>query len=171
MRVSPPQASPSDSPFKGRSTDLRTKGPISRSQPHREPVLIGARRSSRPDPMDQPSPQTATRLSDDPQCYWQPPRRRPPSRGVLVCRRHFRAFRQVADTSMPLPEGNHPNPCLPLRGRPLLMAQATRIGFARRSTSSITPQPLSDLPQWILDLVLLPDVPRKLRRSWRFRDG
>jgi hypothetical protein len=65
----------------------------------------------------------ATRLSDDPQCYWQPPRRRPPSRGVLVCRRHLRFFRQVADTSPPRTEGNHPNPCLALRVRPLLMAQ------------------------------------------------
>jgi hypothetical protein len=57
----------------------------------------------------------ATRLSDDPQCYWQPPRRRPPSRGVLVCRRHLRFFRQVADTSPPRAEGNHPNPYLALR--------------------------------------------------------
>src|SRR5262249_17181772 len=63
------------------------------------------------------------RLSDDPQCYWQPPRRRPPSRGVLVCRRHLRFFRQVADTSPPRAEGNHPNPYLALRVRPLLMAQ------------------------------------------------
>jgi hypothetical protein len=63
-----------------------------------------------------------TRLSDDPQCYWQPRRRRPPSRGVLVCRRHLRFFRQVADTSPPRAEGNHPNPCLALRVRPLLMA-------------------------------------------------
>src|SRR5262249_31012930 len=39
---------------------------------------------------------SATRLSDDPQCYWQLPRRRLPSRAVLVCRRHFRIFRQVA---------------------------------------------------------------------------
>jgi signal transduction histidine kinase len=65
---------------------------------------------------------SATRLSDDPQCYWQPPRRRLPSRGGLVCRRNFRFFRQVADRSPPRPEGNHPNPCLPFRGRPLLMA-------------------------------------------------
>jgi hypothetical protein len=57
----------------------------------------------------------ATRLSDDLRCYWQPPRRRPPSRGVLVCRRHLRFFRQLADTSLPRPEDNHPNPCLALR--------------------------------------------------------
>src|SRR5262249_38990722 len=49
----------------------------------------------------------APRLSDDPQCYWQPPRRRLPSRAVLVCRRHFRVFRRVADTSPPRAEGNH----------------------------------------------------------------
>src|SRR5262245_37285907 len=29
--------------------------------------------------------QKATRLSDDPQCYWQLPRRQLPSRAVLVC--------------------------------------------------------------------------------------
>src|SRR5262245_10257300 len=57
----------------------------------------------------------ATRLSDDPRCYWQPPRRRPPSRGVLVCRRHLWFFRQLADRSPPRPEDNHPNPCLALR--------------------------------------------------------
>src|SRR5262249_2002261 len=63
------------------------------------------------------------RLSDDPQCYWQPPRRRAPSRGVLGWRRHLRFFRKVADTSQPRAEGNHPNPYLALRVRPLLMAQ------------------------------------------------
>src|SRR5215467_266640 len=67
--------------------------------------------------------QKATRLSDDPQRYWQLPRRRLPSRAALVCRRHFRIFRQVADTSPPRAEGNHPNPCLSWRVRPLLMAQ------------------------------------------------
>jgi hypothetical protein len=36
-----------------------------------------------------------------------------------------------ADTSMPLAEGNHPNPCLPLGEKPFLMVQATRMGFAR----------------------------------------
>ena len=67
--------------------------------------------------------QKATRLSNDPRCYWQLPRRRLPSRAALVCRRHFRIFRQVADTSPPRAEGNHPNPCLSWRVRPLLMAQ------------------------------------------------
>jgi hypothetical protein len=62
----------------------------------------------------------ATRLSDDPQCCWQPPRRRLPSRGVLVCR-HFRFFRQVADMSPPRAGDNHPNPCMPLCVRPLLI--------------------------------------------------
>src|SRR5262245_15348013 len=57
-----------------------------------------------------------TRLSNDPQCYWQPLRRPLPSRAVLVCPRHFRLFRQVADTSPPRAEGNHPTPCLPLCG-------------------------------------------------------
>ena len=55
----------------------------------------------------------ATRLSDDPQCYWQPPRRRLPSRGVPVCR-HFPFFWQVADISPPRAGDNHPNPCMPL---------------------------------------------------------
>ena len=55
----------------------------------------------------------ATRLSDDPQCYWQPPRRRLPSRGVPVCR-HFPFFRQVADISQPRAGDIHPNPCMPL---------------------------------------------------------
>jgi hypothetical protein len=31
----------------------------------------------------------------------------------------FSVFPQVADTSMPLAEGNHPNPCLPLRAEDL----------------------------------------------------
>jgi hypothetical protein len=31
----------------------------------------------------------ATRLSDDPQCYWRPPRIWPPSRKVLVCQNIF----------------------------------------------------------------------------------
>jgi len=69
----------------------------------------------------------ATRLSDDPQCRWRPPRIRLPSRKVLVCRRYFRFFRQVADKSPPRAEGSHPNPCLPLRVRPFLMAQADKI--------------------------------------------
>src|SRR6516165_6271126 len=62
-----------------------------------------------------------TRLSDDPQCCWRPPRIRLPSRKVLVCRRYFRFFRQVADKSPPRAEGSHPNPCLPLRVKPFLM--------------------------------------------------
>jgi hypothetical protein len=53
-----------------------------------------------------------THLSNDPRWYWQPLRRRLPSRGVLVCRSCFRSLRQVADTSQPRFEGNHPNPCL-----------------------------------------------------------
>jgi hypothetical protein len=73
----------------------------------------------------------ATRLSDDPQCYWQPPRIWLPTRKVLVCRKHFRFFQQVADTSSPRAEGSHPNPCLPLRVRPLLMAQADKIWRGR----------------------------------------
>src|SRR5215467_9343396 len=91
--------------------------------------------------------QKATRLSDDPQRYWQLPRRRLPSRAALVCRRHFRIFRQVADTSPPRAEGNHPNPCLPWRVRPLLMALDDKDKIRRRSASTITPQPLRDLPQ------------------------
>src|SRR6516165_4014188 len=91
--------------------------------------------------------QKATRLSDDPQCYWQLPRRRLPSRAVLVCRRHFRICRQVADTSPPRDEGNHPNPCLPWRVRPLLMAQGIRIRFVVGRRAPSPPQPLRDLPQ------------------------
>jgi len=123
---------------------------LSRHTRRREFItLIGgaARVARRPDPTDKPSLQTATRLSNDPQWYWQPPRRPLLSRGVLVCRRHFRFFQQVDDTSPPRAGGNHPNPCLPLRGKPLLLAQATRTGFARRSASIIQPQPLRDLPQ------------------------
>src|SRR5262249_46264933 len=91
----------------------------------------------------------ATRRSNDPQCYWQPPRRRLPSPGVLVCRRHFRVFRRVADTSPPRAEGNHPNPCLPLRARPL--PRATKIRFARGSAGHS--QLLRNLPQQ--DIVIL----------------
>ena len=47
----------------------------------------------------------ATRLSDDPQCYWQLPRRRLPSRAVLVCRRHFRQLRAaIAPRGFALPQ-------------------------------------------------------------------
>src|SRR5262245_63461625 len=99
------------------------------------------------------------------------PRRPLPSRGVLVCRRHFRFFRQVADTSPPRAEGNHPNPCLPLRGRPLLMTQGDKGGSARRSASTTNSNRSGTYLNRILDLVLLPDVPRKLPRSSRFRDG
>src|SRR5215467_2734663 len=108
--------------------------------------------------------QKAIRLSNDPQCYWQLPRRRLPSRAALVCRRHFRIFRQVADTSPPRAEGNHPNPCLPWRVRPLLMAQGIRIRFAvdRRAPSP---------PNRLGTYLNRPDVPGKLPRSWRFRDG
>ena len=60
-----------------------------------------------------------THLADDPRCYWQPLRRRLPGRGVLVSRSYFPSLRQVADTSPPRFEGNHPNPCLALRARPL----------------------------------------------------
>src|SRR6516162_11271257 len=87
----------------------------------------------------------ATRLSDDPQCYWQPPRRRLPSRAVLVRRRHFRIFRQVADTSPPRAEDNRPNPCLPWRVRPLLKPQDDKDRFAHGSAST-SPQSLRDLP-------------------------
>jgi len=69
----------------------------------------------------------ATRRSDDPQCYWQPPRIWLPTRIVLVCRKHFRFCRQVSDTSSPRAEDSHPNPCSPLRVRPLLKAQADKI--------------------------------------------
>src|SRR6516225_7900598 len=48
-------------------------------------------------------------------------------------------FRQVADTSPPRVEGNHPNPCLPWRVRPLLMAQDDKDKIRRRSASTITP--------------------------------
>jgi hypothetical protein len=110
----------------------------------------------------------ATRLSDDPQCYWQPPRRRLPSPGVLVCRRHFRVFRQVADTSPPRAEGNHPNPCLPLRAKTSPGGRGRQ--KARGAASHF--QLLRDLPQQ--DIVILfrcRTYPRKLPRSRRFRDG
>jgi len=62
------------------------------------------------------------------------------SRSLLFAEDIFGFFRQVADTSPPRAEGNHPNPCLPLRGRPLLMAQGDEDGFARRSASTTTSQ-------------------------------
>src|SRR5215469_7822485 len=113
----------------------------------------------------------ATRRSDDPQCYWRPHRRRLPSRAVLVCRRHFRVFRQVADTSPPRAEDNHPNPCLPWRVRPLLKPQDDKDRFARGSASTITPIAQGPTSIRYPDLVSLPDAPRKLPRSWRFRDS
>jgi hypothetical protein len=67
-----------------------------------------------------------TRLSGDPRCYWQPPRRRLLTRGVLVCRRYFRFFRRVADKSPPRSAGNHPNPFAIARKTPL-MAEADKI--------------------------------------------
>src|SRR5262245_27921974 len=72
----------------------------------RSTAILYARRSRTPDgPASTLRMAKVSRLSDDPQCYWQPPRRRLPSRGVLVCRRYFRIFRQVADTSLPRTEG------------------------------------------------------------------
>src|SRR5215813_8149384 len=97
-----------------------------------------------------------------------PPRRRLPSSGVLVCRRHFRVFRRVADTSPPRAEGNHPNPCLPLRARPLLVAEGDKI---RPWVSESLPTAHGPASTGYRDLVLLPDVPRKLPRSRCFRDG
>src|SRR6516162_714525 len=63
------------------------------------------------------------------------------------------------------------HPCLPLRGRPLLNAQGDKDGFARRSASTTTSNRSGTYLNRILDLVSLPDVPRKLPRSWRFRNG
>src|SRR5215831_13618149 len=65
-------------------------------------------------------------------------------------------LRGVADTSPPRAEGNHPNPCLPLRGRPLLIAQGDKDGFARRSASTTTSNRSGTYLNRILDLVSLP---------------
>jgi hypothetical protein len=118
---------------------------------------------------DNASHSPATRLSNDPQCYWRPPRIRPPSRKVLVCRRYLLFLRQVADTSSPRAEGSHPNPCLPLRVRPLLKPQADKIRCRCDDHRSPTAQGthLNRKP----DLVSLPDVPRKLPPGWRFPYG
>src|SRR5262249_16049170 len=99
-----------------------------------------------------------------------PPRRRLPSSGVLVCRRHFRVFRRVADTSPPRADGNHPNPCLPLRARPLLVAEGDK-NKSRPWVSESLPTAQEPTSTGYRDLVLLPDVPRKLPRSRCFRDG
>src|SRR5215467_3104876 len=130
--------------------------------------LLGKHGSRAPDTGGKVS--EATRRSDDPQCYWQPPRRRLPSSGVLVCRRHFRVFRRVADTSPPRAEGDHPNPCLPLRARPLLVAEGDK-NKIRPWVSESLPTAQEPTSTGYRDLVLLPDVPRKLPRSRCFRDG
>src|SRR5262252_5455798 len=79
------------------------------------------------------------------------------SRSLLFAEDIFGFFRQVADTSPPRAEGNHPNPCLPLRGRPLLNAQGDKDGFARRSASTTTSNRSGTYLNRILDLVSLPD--------------
>jgi hypothetical protein len=104
-----------------------------------------------------------THLSGDPRCYWQLLRRRLPSRGVLVCRSYFQSLRQVADTSPPRFEGNHPNPCLALRARPLLD------GSDKSPLGQPPTHPLRNLPHHdVLIVFACPGVRRKLCTAGAF---